>query len=254
MDTIIAPSTTNVTPLWSEIAAGAPSFPRPHVRDYVRRPRPRSRAHAEPSAWSLSDAKRRVDCVVAALFLALCWPLLLLTAILVRFRSPGPIIFRQKRVGLGGTMFTVYKFRTMDASPGGPSMTRRGDPRITTFGRFLRKYKLDELPQFINVLRGEMSLVGPRPRLPLHMDTVGMPFRPGLTGAATIAFRNEEVMLEKIPVDKLEEYNALRIIPLKTRLDWNYMAQATFISDMALLIQTAACCVSARRSSTRIEI
>lgn len=178
-----------------------------------------------------------------------------MAALIVRFRSPGPIIFRQKRVGLGGNLFTVYKFRTMEVAPSddGPSMTKRGDPRITPFGCFLRKYKLDELPQFINVLRGEMSLVGPRPRLPHHMDTVGMPFRPGLTGAATIAFRNEEVMLQEVPDNLLEEYNALRIIPLKTRLDWNYMARATLLSDLALLIETAVCCISTRRGSLRVD-
>lgn len=256
MDTIIASSTTNMTPLFTEVSAGATAFPRPHPRDFVRKPRSQAGSHVEPSEWSLSEAKRCVDFLMAAAFLLVFWPLLLLAALLVRLCSPGPVIFRQKRVGLGGNLFTVYKFRTMEvlSDDEGPSMTKKGDPRITTFGRFLRKYKLDELPQFINVLRGDMSLVGPRPRLAHHMDSTQMPFRPGLTGAATIAFRNEEILLQDIPDNLLEDYNTRKIIPLKARLDWSYMARATFLSDMALVVETAICCLSTRHDFLKIRI
>jgi lipopolysaccharide/colanic/teichoic acid biosynthesis glycosyltransferase len=179
-----------------------------------------------------------------------------LTAFVVSFESPGPVIFRQKRVGQGGELFTVYKFRTMEVASqhDGPSMTKRGDRRVTRVGSFLRKHKLDELPQLFNVLRGEMSLIGPRPRLPHHMDVRNLPFRPGLTGAATLAFRCEEEMLQHIPDEELEIYNSRMIIPLKTKLDWDYMEQATLASDLALLVETAACCLSQRPTTLMIDL
>src|ERR1700691_5835097 len=131
------------------------------VREYL------TAYHAEPSLWSLSLAKRCVDLFFALVALLLFWPLLLVAALLVRYESPGPVIFRQKRVGRHGVLFTVFKFRTMtiDAQDDGPCLTKRGDPRVNRFGGFLRRYKMDELPQLWNVLRGDMSLVGPRPKL-----------------------------------------------------------------------------------------
>jgi lipopolysaccharide/colanic/teichoic acid biosynthesis glycosyltransferase len=210
--------------------------------------------YAEPSLWSLSLAKRCVDLFFAALALLLFWPLLLVTALLVRYESPGPVIFRQKRVGRHGALFTVFKFRTM-AMVGqneGPSLTKRGDARVTRIGRFLRKYKLDELPQLFNVLRGQMSFIGPRPKLP-HLEVMRMPFRPGLTGAATLAFRCEEEMLQDIPDDALEAYYCRMIKPLKAKIDWDYMGKATLATDFVLLYETARCCVSARSNSWTVE-
>jgi lipopolysaccharide/colanic/teichoic acid biosynthesis glycosyltransferase len=210
---------------------------------------------AEPSEWSLSASKRILDLAVAAAALSISCPLLLLTAFVVRLESPGPIIFQQKRVGRGGALFTVFKFRTMEvAQTEGPSMTKHGDPRITRFGRFLRKHKLDELPQLFNVLRGEMSLIGPRPRLPHHMATTNLPIRPGLTGAATLAFRCEEELLRDIPDSELEAYNSSTIIPLKGKLDSDYMGQATLASDIALLYETASCCISGRPNTLMIDL
>jgi lipopolysaccharide/colanic/teichoic acid biosynthesis glycosyltransferase len=179
---------------------------------------------------------------------------LLLAAVLVRYKSPGPVIFRQKRVGRNGVLFTVFKFRTMalDAQQDGPCLTKRGDPRVTRFGGFLRKYKLDELPQLINVLRGEMSLVGPRPKLP-HLEVMHMPFRPGLTGAATLAFRCEEEMLQDIPDEELESYYCRMIKPLKAKIDWDYMREATLASDFSLLYETAFSCVSSRANSWAVD-
>jgi lipopolysaccharide/colanic/teichoic acid biosynthesis glycosyltransferase len=199
-------------------------------------------------------AKRCVDLLFAAVALLLMWPLLLVAALLIHYESPGPVIFRQKRVGRHGVLFTIFKFRTM-ATAGrkeGPSLTRRGDPRVTRIGRFLRKYKLDELPQLFNVLRGQMSLIGPRPKLP-HLDVMGMPFRPGLTGAATLAFRREEEMLQDVPDDDLEAYYCRMIKPLKANIDWDYMRQATLMSDLALLFQTARCCVSTQANSWAVD-
>ena len=152
------------------------------------------------------------------------------------------MIFRQERVGQGGKLFTLFKFRTMEVTSeqDGPSLTRSGDPRITKFGRFLRKYKLDELPQLINVLRGEMSLIGPRPKVP-HLEVMEMPFRPGLTGAATLAFRCEEEMLQDIPAHELEAYYCRAIQPLKAKLDREYMRQATFVSDLSIALPDSDC-------------
>jgi lipopolysaccharide/colanic/teichoic acid biosynthesis glycosyltransferase len=206
--------------------------------------------YAEPSLWSLSLAKRGVDLLFASVALLLFWPLLLVTALLVRYESPGPVIFRQKRVGRHGALFTVFKFRTMAIAgqKEGPSLTKRGDPRVTRIGSFLRKYKLDELPQLFNVLRGQMSLIGPRPKLP-HLEVMRMPFRPGLTGAATLAFRREEEILQNIPDDDLEAYYCRMIKPLKAKIDWDYMRKATLATDFALLYETARCCLSARSNS-----
>jgi lipopolysaccharide/colanic/teichoic acid biosynthesis glycosyltransferase len=210
--------------------------------------------YAEPSLWSLSLAKRCIDLLFASVALLLLWPLFLVTALLIRYESPGPVIFRQKRVGRHGTLFTVFKFRTMAIAGqnGGPSLTKRGDPRVTRIGRFLREYKLDELPQLFNVLLGQMSVIGPRPKLP-HLEVMRMPFRPGLTGAATLAFRREEEMLRDIPDDDLEAYYCRMIRPLKAKIDWDYMRKATLSSDFALLYETACCCVTARSNSRTVD-
>lgn len=250
MDANFAPPQPNAAPLWNPIHSTVWDRPKTSFAQRVTVRPARTERFAEPSAWSVSAAKRRVDFLIAAAALLLSLPLLLLAALLVRFSSPGPIIFRQKRVGHGGRFFTVYKFRTMEFAPEnrGASMTKRGDPRITTLGRFLRKYKLDELPQLFNVLRGDMSLVGPRPRLPHHMNDIDLPVRPGITGAATIAFRHEEDLLQHIPDHEIEAYNSREIIPLKARLDWNYMGRATLVSDIALLCVTVTCCLSGRRA------
>jgi lipopolysaccharide/colanic/teichoic acid biosynthesis glycosyltransferase len=208
-----------------------------------------------PSLWSLSSAKRCVDLLFASVALLLFWPLFLVTALLVRYESAGPVIFRQKRVGRHGALFTVFKFRTMTTASQneGPALTKRGDPRVTRIGRCLRKYKLDELPQLFSVLLGEMSVIGPRPKLP-HLELMRMPFRPGLTGAATLAFRGEKEMLENIPDDDLEAYYCRIIKPLKAKIDWDYMRKATLSSDFALLYETACCCVLARYNSRTVDL
>jgi lipopolysaccharide/colanic/teichoic acid biosynthesis glycosyltransferase len=210
--------------------------------------------YAEPSLWSVSLAKRCVDLFFAVVALLLFWPLLLVAALLVRYESPGPVIFRQKRVGRHGVLFTVFKFRTMaiTGQEQGPCLTKCGDRRVTRIGRFLRKYKLDELPQLFNVLRGQMSLIGPRPKLP-RLEGMPMPFRPGLTGAATLHFRCEEELLQHVPDDDLEAYYCRMIKPLKAKIDWEYMRQATLASDFALLYKTVRCCVSKRAKSWAVD-
>ncbi len=203
---------------------------------------------AAASSWALSPVRRVMDLMAAAAALLLLWPLLLFIAVCVRLDSSGPIIFRQRRMGRYGNLFTIYKFRTMDVKTPHRdfTVTKHGDRRITAIGSRLRRYKLDELPQLWNVLIGDMSLIGPRPKLP-HHETLEMPFRPGLTGAATLVFRCEEEMLRQVPEEDLELFCVRRITPCKARLDSEYMQSATLMSDIKLLCRTAIACASGRK-------
>ncbi len=205
----------------------------------------------QASTWTLSSFRRVLDFLVAAVALTILFPLLGIIAVCVRLSSPGPIIFRQQRVGRVGELFTIYKFRTMEAAPKrkGLSVTRHGDQRITRVGSFLRKYKLDELPQLVNVLFGDMSLVGPRPKLPDHTD-LHVPFRPGITGAATLVFRREEEMLKHVPEHELEAFCLKTLTPYKAKLDFEYAQEATLASDLRLLYRTAEVCL--RRSKSEL--
>jgi lipopolysaccharide/colanic/teichoic acid biosynthesis glycosyltransferase len=197
------------------------------------------------STWSVSTAKRFLDIVTSVVALLLLSPFMLMLALMVGFTSKGPIFFAQRRVGSHGRLFTIFKFRTMEVAPSqqhGPAITVHGDRRITTVGAVLRRYKLDELPQFYNVLQGDMSLVGPRPKLP-HHEGMNMPFRPGLTGAATLAFRCEEQMLHAIPAHDLDLFYDRIVKPLKARIDSNYMERATLLTDLGLMLNTAVACL-----------
>ncbi len=228
------------------------------VRVAVTKPFPPAHAHvvetleriaAEPAAtytstqhvsrWCMSPFKRLFDlaCVIPALILLS--PVLLVVAILVWLTSEGPVFFRQERLGLHRRIFTVYKFRTMfhERACAGPCITKMGDKRLTTFGKMLRKYKLDELPQLYNVLRGDMSLVGPRPKLP-QLEHLEMQYRPGVTVTATMAFASEEEMLREIPDAMLEEFHLNVLSPIKKELDRKYHEQATLGSDLRILVNT----------------
>jgi lipopolysaccharide/colanic/teichoic acid biosynthesis glycosyltransferase len=213
------------------------------------------------SAWSLSWSRRLVDLSVALLALVLLGLPLLAIALCVRLTSPGPAFFAQYRVGRAGRLFRIYKFRTMSSGSEsiGPGLTREGDGRITVMGLWLRKLKLDEFPQFYNVLRGDMSLVGPRPKLPKYLGIANMPYRPGITGAASLAFRREEEILSRVPLSQLDDFYNRHIRPLKARMDARYMCRATFWSDMRLIGATFLACLPStpapavvRRSPTRI--
>lgn len=195
------------------------------------------------SPWVLSGARRGLDLAVALTALVIFLPLMGLAAIMVRWGSPGPVFFRQKRMGRSGREFILYKFRSMCPVKGNnSSITVTGDARITPIGALLRRYKLDELPQFWNVLRGDMSLVGPRPKLP-HHEALHMECRPGITGAATLAFRREEEFLSGIPRDRLEAFYEMFVKPAKAQLDLDYMRGATLRTDLRILWNTASACL-----------
>jgi lipopolysaccharide/colanic/teichoic acid biosynthesis glycosyltransferase len=207
-----------------------------------------------PSKWTMSVAKRILDLSVAFLALILLAVPLLAIAVCVRLSSRGPALFIQGRVGRGGRLFAIYKFRSMAVgSNAGLALTRSGDIRVTSFGSWMRRFKLDELPQFYNILRGEMSLVGPRPKLPFFESLVNMPYRPGITGAATLAFRSEEEILSTVQISQLEQFYAREIKPLKAQLDTQYMSNATFWSDMGLIAKTFLTCIAPGKASSMVE-
>ena len=182
---------------------------------------------------------------VALLMLIIFGIPMLAVALGVRLTSPGSAFFKQYRVGRGGRLFRIYKFRTMysDAENNGPGLTTNRDCRITSMGYWLRKFKIDEFPQFYNVLRGDMSLVGPRPKLPQYLGIANMPYRPGVTGAATLAFRHEEEILSRVHPSQLDDFYTRHIRPLKARLDARYMCRATFWSDMRMIGATLIACL-----------
>ena len=194
------------------------------------------------SKWCHSTYKRILDFLLALGLLLVASPFLLLIGLLTKLSSQGPVLFRQKRLGKNGKPFTIYKFRTMENGPSDwPSnITIVGDPRITAFGRLLRKWKLDELPQLTNVLRGEMAFVGPRPKLP-HLElknAVTLAVRPGITGVATLAFRNEERLLEGLSPQEIEAFYVSTIAPLKVQLDREYLGRASLFTDLKIIYRT----------------
>jgi lipopolysaccharide/colanic/teichoic acid biosynthesis glycosyltransferase len=191
------------------------------------------------SPWSRSGAKRVFDCVCVILSLPILIPVMLVIGAAVRFTSSGPVLFLQERVGRHGRRFTILKFRTMvhvgDAAH--RAITTSDSNGFTPVGPFLRRWKLDELPQLLNVLAGHMSLVGPRPKMPEHAIS-NPPCRPGITGMATTVFACEEKILDRVAKDQLDSYFLSIVLPAKRLLDAEYMARATFFSDLRILINS----------------
>lgn len=188
--------------------------------------------------------KRLFDFIVAVAGLLVLSPLMLLAALVIKIDSPGPVFFKQQRVGQGFRPFLIYKFRTMvqDAPRRGSSITVGADPRITRSGRFLRKSKFDELPQLINVLKGDMSLVGPRPEVPRYVEmfrqdyAVILNVRPGITDLASLKYRDEAAVLVAVK-DPEQEY-VTRVLPEKIKLAKQYIREASFMFDLKLILQT----------------
>ncbi|GIV75269.1 MULTISPECIES: sugar transferase [Caldilinea] len=187
--------------------------------------------------------QRLFDVIAASAGLLLLSPLFLVVALWVKLDSPGPVFYRALRVGRGGILFRLFKFRSMvvDADSSGPGITISGDVRVTKAGRWLRRTKIDELPQLINVLLGDMSLVGPRPEDPRYVALYTpeqrqiLAYRPGITSAASLAFRNEETLL--VGSDWETVYRE-KIMPAKLSIDLAYMAQRSFYSDLRLVLRT----------------
>lgn len=187
--------------------------------------------------------KNSFDKTFALIGLLVLWPLLLLIALLIRVKMPdGAAIFRQQRVGQHGKLFTMVKFRTMTTTHHGSSISVAGESRITPLGAFLRKYKLDELPELWNILKGDMSFVGPRPDVPGYADKlIGknrniLQLKPGITGPATLKYRNEEELLAQQP--NPQQYNDEVIFPDKVRINLEYLQHRSFWGDIRIIIQT----------------
>jgi lipopolysaccharide/colanic/teichoic acid biosynthesis glycosyltransferase len=180
---------------------------------------------------------------VALVTLLLLSPVLVVTAALVRASSPGPVIFRQVRVGRHGRLFEIYKFRTMlhAADTGSDQVSPTGDPRVTRVGRVLRKSYVDELPQLVNVLKGDMGLVGPRPETPEFValytpeERRVLSVRPGLAGPSTLAFMDEAEWLADTD-DPLEHYRNV-LVHERARLDLGYLERRSFGYDVRLLVR-----------------
>jgi lipopolysaccharide/colanic/teichoic acid biosynthesis glycosyltransferase len=187
--------------------------------------------------------KRLFDVVVSSFALLVLSPLFVIVALLIKLTSRGPVFYRAKRVGKGGTPLEVLKFRSMREGLTGPGITAKADPRVTAIGRWLRKLKIDELPQFINVLRGDMSIVGPRPEDPHYVALYTPEQRrvlsvlPGITSAASVAYRNEEEMLEGAD---WETTYVTKIMPEKLRLELEYIDRKRAGSDMMIIMRTVA--------------
>ncbi len=191
-----------------------------------------------------NSLRRALDIIVAVLGLIFLSPLALVLALLIKLTSPGPVFYRARRVGKGGCQFALLKFRTMvqDADRQGPPLTLADDTRVTTIGRWLRGHRLDELPQLWNVLKGDMSLVGPRPEDPYYVSFYSpdqrqvLSVRPGVTGLAQIGFRNEGDRLRSA-VDPEKTYTR-EILPAKLAVDLAYLESRTLLTDVLVLLRT----------------
>jgi lipopolysaccharide/colanic/teichoic acid biosynthesis glycosyltransferase len=191
-------------------------------------------------------SKRLFDMLAAGCGLLLLAPVLLAIALWIRLDSPGPVLFRQRRVGRHGRLFDIYKFRTMaDRPDDGRQLTVGQDPRITRAGRFLRRTKLDELPQLLNVLEGTMSLVGPRPEVPRYVDRYPPAVRqtvlsvaPGITDLAAIRFKDENDILGR--AQDPERAYVETILPVKLEYYQRYVRERSFWLDLRIIFQTLA--------------
>lgn len=183
------------------------------------------------------------DCTASFFGLIFLFPILIIVGILIRIKMPGgPVIFKQRRVGRHGKLFTMYKFRSMTVSHSGSSVSVRGENRITPLGAKLRKYKLDELLELWNVLIGDMSFVGPRPDVPGYADKLEgddrrmLLLKPGITGPASLKYRDEEELLAE--QENPQKYNDEVLFPDKVRINIEYLDNWSFWNDIKIIIYT----------------
>ena len=169
-------------------------------------------------------------------------PLLLVIVLFMKLKMPGPVIFRQERIGRDGKPFTIFKFRSMTPDHHGSSISIKGEKRITPLGAFLRKHKLDELPELWNVILGDMSLVGPRPDIPQYTNQLAgeekliLKLRPGITGPASLKYAREEELLASVADPA--KYNDEIIWPDKVRINLDYYHNRSFLGDILIIFKT----------------
>lgn len=188
--------------------------------------------------------KRSFDILFSSIGLLACLPIFAVIAIIIKLDSRGPVFFRQERIGKGFEPFRIYKFRTMvaDSPERGPLVTVAGDHRVTKVGGFLRKAKLDELPQLINVLKGDMSFVGPRPEVRKYVELFRgdyeklLSVRPGITDPASLSYSQEEILLSSY--DNWENEYTRRILPAKIKLSKAYVTNRSIREDIRLILRT----------------
>ncbi len=197
-------------------------------------------------------ARRTLDIVVSLLVLVLSSPILVAIALALKLSDRGPVLFRQERIGEGGRPFTIYKFRTMGVGAHGSDFALPGDPRVTRLGAVLRARHLDELPQFVNILFGQMTLVGPRPETPALASRYPadcyaiLAFRPGLTGPCQLHMRRPHIPAGCDP----EDYYLTELVPRRVRLDLAYVDSATVMHTLAVLVGTVAVVLGLRHADS----
>jgi len=199
-----------------------------------------------------------LDLLTAGAAFVLLAPLLAVVALLVTVTSPGPVIFRQERIGQGGVPFTLLKFRTMRTGSSGPNVTTADDHRLTPVGKLLRLAGLDELPQLFNILKGEMTLVGPRPetldlatRYPSGCDAV-FSYRPGLTGPAAVRLRDRDEL--RWPYQDLEEYYLRVVVPAKVAVDLDFLTAPTLPRTLGVIVETLLYIVTGGRTHRTVPL
>jgi len=203
---------------------------------------------------NIGGIPRWIECLVAALGLLIAAPIIAVCGVAVVLTSRGPMLFRQRRVGRNGTPFTLWKLRTMRPNHSGPQVTSHGDDQIIAVGRFLRKTKLDEVPELWNILRGDMSFVGPRPEVPRYVDLNNVKWqqilavRPGLTDPVTIQLRNEEEVLARIAGDR-EQFYLQQLQPVKLDGYLHYLSQRTWVTDLGVIWATVVAVLFPRKHS-----
>jgi lipopolysaccharide/colanic/teichoic acid biosynthesis glycosyltransferase len=189
-------------------------------------------------------SKRFIDITISLLALILLAPVFLILAVVIKLTSRGPVFYEGRRVGRGGEIFLMHKFRSMvvNADQMGTDLTPHGDPRVTRVGRFLRRTKVDEIPQIIDILRGKMSLVGPRPESPLYARYYDerqkhvLSVRPGMLGPAQIKYRHEELMLKD--KEDPDAYYIRELMPRKLEIDLDYVENMNFLLDVGILFKS----------------